>query len=106
MVKMPVGRPQVLCLRGLDAASSFMFVVKIPNGVPQVLWLLRSRPRWDISSFEASQSRSRLGYLKFRRFVVKTPVGIPQVRIPAGIFQASWSAQVLKLRGQDPGWDT
>ena len=100
-VRIPVGIRQVCG-----------FASKIPVGVPQGLWLGAQDTGWDTSSFVASWSGSRLGYLKLCGFVpqvcgfaVKIPVGIPQVcgvavKIPVGIPQVLW------LRGQDPGWDT
>ena len=75
MIKIPVGVPQVLWLRSLDTASSGGFVVKvkIPIGLPQVLWLrgLETAVLWLRGQ--------------------EPPVGIPQV---------------LWIRGQDPDWDT
>ena len=67
------------------------FVVKIPVGNPQILWLYGQDPR--------------LGYLKFCYFELKIPVGMPQIlwlvaKMPIRI------PRVLQLRGQDPDWDT
>ena len=81
------------------------FVVKIQVGIPQVLWLRGLDPGWDTSSFVASWSVSRLEHIKFCGFVVMIPVGVPQVcsfavRNPVGGTSSLW------LRGQDPGWDT
>ena len=118
-VKIPVGTHEVLWLRsndpGRDTSSlvvalsrSRLGYVKFCGFVPvdTSSWWPRSQdPGWDKSRFVASQSKSRwgsstflaswsgsrLGYLKFCGFVVKIPGGIPQV---------------LWLRGQDPGWDT
>ena len=104
VVKIPVGIPQACGI-----------VVAIPVGIPQVL----GRRGPDLSSFVASRSGSRLGYLKFCSFAVRNPFGIHQVcgfavRIPVGIPQVCVivvtspvrTPQVLWLRGQDPGWDT
>ena len=75
-VKIPVGTPQVLWLRGQD-----------PGWDTSSLWYRRRDPGWDPSSFGASWS----GSLKFCGFAVKIPVGDT----------SSWW-----LRGQDPVWDT
>ena len=64
-VRIPVGILQVLWLRGQD-----------PDWDARSLWLrglgpgwntssFEENPSWDTSRFVASQSRSRLGYLKF-----------------------------------------
>ena len=102
------------------------FALKIPVGRPEVWWLRGQDPGWGTSSFVASRSRPRLKYLKFcvasqsrsplgyLKFVsswsgfrigYRIPVGIPQV---CG-FRARSQLEYLKfvrLRGQDPGWDT
>ena len=105
------------------------FVVRILAGTPQVC----PGRGWDISSFVASwsvsrlgylkfvaswsgsrlgylkfvawRSRSRLGYAKFCGFAVKIPVGIPQV-CGVVVRVPVGIPQVLRARGEDPGWDT
>ena len=89
-------------------------------------------PNWNTLSFAASWSRSRLGYLKFVAcgFVVRIPVGIPQVVaspsrsrlgyvkccgfVPVGYLKfvdsqsrsRSGLMKFLWLRSKDPGRDT
>ena len=88
MVKIPVGIPEVLWLRGEDFGwdtSSFVaprlgypkcsgFVVKIPVGIPQVLWLCGENPGRIHPVFAVSLCRSRLGYLRVCGFAVKISV--------------------------------
>ena len=75
--------PQVLSLRGQVFVTLLLkfcrFAVKMPVGIPQDLWLRGQDPGWDTSNFVASLSRCRLGCLKFYGFVVKTPVEISQI---------------------------
>ena len=66
------------------------FVIPIPVGTPQVLWLCSQDPGWDTSI---------LWLLQVCGFVI--PVGIPQVLRLRGQDGGSWW-----LRGQDPGWGT
>ena len=41
------------------------FGVKIPIGIPQILWFRGQDPGWYTSSFEVSWSRSEFGYLDY-----------------------------------------
>ena len=139
--KIPVGIPVLwlfcgwdtssLWLRGQDNGgntSSFVasqsrmpqvfgFAVRIRVGITQVLWVRRQEPGWDISSLWFRCQRSRFGYLKFCGFVVKIPVGIPQVcgcvvRIPVGMHHVVGIPQVcgvvvgvpVGIGSQDPGF--
>ena len=58
VVSIPVGIPEVVWLRGQDFGWD---TSRIP-GILQVLWLRCQDPGWDTSNFVAS---ARLGYLKF-----------------------------------------
>ena len=117
VVRIPGCIPQVLWLRGRDLAWA---TSSLCSRSGSRVGILRGQdPGWDTSSFVASRPRSRLrylklvasrsrprlAYLKFCGSAVKIPVRMPQVsgfvvRIPVGI------SQVLRLRTQDPGWNT
>ena len=126
VAKIPVGIPQVLWPRGFAVKISVAyacvqvlwlrgenpgriaevteccgFVVKIPVGIPQVLWLRGENPG-RIPQVLALWRRSRLGYLKFCGFAVRSPVGDRRccdfvVKIPVGIPQVLW------LLSENPG---
>ena len=111
VVTIPVGIPQLVASRsrsrlgdpGWDT-SGLWVRGQDPGeiGILQVLWL-RGQDRY--LRFVASQSRSRLEYLKFCGIPVKIAVGIPQ----GGGFggqDPGWDASSLWLRGQDPAWHT
>ena len=136
-LRIPVRTPQVSWLRGPDAGCGFVvkiipqvcgFVVKMPVSS---LWLRGQDLGWDISSFVASQSRSRLECINLwlrsqdpgcdTSSLVRSRLGSGYLK-----FVVSWAGsrlgylkfcgfavkipgrirQVLWLRSQDPGWDT
>ena len=90
---------------GWDPSTFLASLARYPGWDTSSLRLRDQDPGGDTSSFVASWCRSRLGYLKFGGYVVKIPVGLPQVcgivvTTPVGILQVLWR------RGQDPGWNT
>ena len=112
------GLPQVLWLRGQEG-----FAVTGPVEIPQVCGFLVRMPvripevLWDTLCFAASQSGSRLGYLKFCGFGVKIPVGKKfcgvAIKIPFGILAAKpqklrhpnrdLDSEATKLEASQPG---
>ena len=84
-----LGISQVLPLRSQDpewdTSNLVTSVIKIPCS---------QDTDWDISSFEISQSRYRLGLLKFLEVLRCHDQSL------------DWISQALRIRGQDTGWET
>ena len=89
----------------LGHVKLYGFMVKMPVGRPQVLWFGGLDPGWDTSSFAASWSSSRLGYLKLYRPVVKIPVRIPQVWLRSQDLGWDISNFVVSRLGQSKFYD-
>ena len=126
--KIPVGIPQVcgFAVRNpVGIPQVCGFVVRIPVGIPEVVWLHGQGPGWGTTSFVASWSGSRLGYLRFvasqsrSRWSGSRLGYLTQSRSRLGYlksvklgylkfcgFAVKIQSRIPQLRGQDPGWGT
>ena len=98
VVRVPIGIPQALWLRGIPQALWRRGQdARIPVGIPQVLWLSGQDPGCGISQVCGFVVRIpvNMGYLKFCCVAITIPVGIPQVLCFGG--QDTGTIQLLSI---------